>query len=143
MSHLSPPSPTSTTPTAPAKASWLEVLAVPALLSLLGAVFVALALLGGDDAISTRENRTLAVWPTLSRQTIADGSWARDVDSFVADRFPFRDAFLDVAATMADLRGLDAREEVYDGDALGEVDTQRVRGALALAAVMNFPHLLA
>jgi hypothetical protein len=120
MSHLSPPPPTSTTATAPPKASWLEVLAVPALLSLLGAVFVALALRGGDDAISTRENRTLAVWPTLSRQTIADGSWARDIDSFVADRFPFRDTFLDVAATMADVRGLDAREEVSDGDALGD-----------------------
>ena len=120
MSHLSSPPPTSTTAPPPPKASWLEVIAVPALLSLLGAVFVALALRGGDDAISTRENRTLAVWPTLSRQTIADGSWARDVDSFVADRFPFRDAFLDVAATMADFRGLDAREEVYDGDALGD-----------------------
>lgn len=110
---------------------------MPALLALLGAVFVALALLGGAESMSTRENRTLAVWPTLSRQTIADGSWARDVDSFVADRFPFRDTFLDVAATMADLRGLDAREEVYDGDALGDFGLDAVNPDAGVADMID------
>ena len=115
MSHPAPPPPSPTTP-----APGLEVLALPALLCGLGTVFVALRLMDGDVAVSTRENRTLAVWPTMSRHSIADGSWARDVDGFVADRFPCREQFLDLAAVMVDARGVDVRDEVYDGDALGD-----------------------
>jgi hypothetical protein len=125
MSHPAPPPPSPTTP-----APWLEVLALPALLCLLGTVLVALRLMDGDVAVSTRENRPLAVWPTMSRHSIADGSWARDVDGFVADRFPCREQFLDLAAVMVDARGVDVRDEVYDGDALGDFGLDPVVGAV-------------
>jgi len=93
---------------------------VPVVLCVVGLAFVVGRVVGNDEAISVRENRTLAAWPALSEQTIRDGSFTRGVDTFIADRFPAREAFLDLAAAMADARGVSVDDDVYDGDALGD-----------------------
>lgn len=62
-----------------------------------GSLVLALAL-GGlllpDGAVSTSERRPLKQWPGLSWQAFTSGGFAQELDSYMLDQIPFRDAFL-------------------------------------------------
>lgn len=49
---------------------------------------------GEHEAFSPEENRTLTTAPTLSTNTLLDGSWSRALSDFCADQFPFRSTFV-------------------------------------------------
>lgn len=47
-----------------------------------------------DATVSESENRTLAVMPHISVQTVANGSFMTDFEAYYADTFPRREHFL-------------------------------------------------
>ena len=62
-----------------------------------GAIVLALALGGAllpDGAVSSSERRALNQWPGLNWREIASGEFARELDSYMLDQIPLRDAFL-------------------------------------------------
>ena len=79
-----------------------------AFLAILAVVFLALPLGSVFNTLTGRvslfyENRTAAAMPTLSFETLWDGSFATQADSFVSDRVPGRDSMIraDTALGMA------------------------------------------
>ncbi len=61
-----------------------------------GALFLLLTLtvwLFPDTAYSTSERRMLATFPTVSKETIDDGSFMTDFETWSQDQFPWRDSF--------------------------------------------------
>ncbi len=58
------------------------------------AVLSVLFLLIPDKAFSQQENRTLAQAPTLTADSLFEGRFASDVNTYFADQFPARDAFV-------------------------------------------------
>ncbi len=128
ITPAAPRSTSATTPSAAPSVTASERLAVPALLLALGLAFVVnvissvVATDADDDlpAMSARENRALAPWPAFSWPALRSGTYTRGIDAWVSDHFVFRDAFLDVADAIADVRGFDVSDTVFDGDALGD-----------------------
>lgn len=62
-----------------------------------GMLVLALALGGAlmpDGAVSTSERRKLSQWPGLDWPAIRSGSFAGELDSYMLDQIPLRDAFL-------------------------------------------------
>lgn len=49
-----------------------------------------------DKTVSESENRTLARMPQMTWQTLTDGTFAKDFDTYFADTFPWREGFLSV-----------------------------------------------
>jgi hypothetical protein len=96
----------------------VAALALPLALSLLGMLFVADVVVWGPRSTSSRENRGLAAWPVFSFAALREGRYTHEIDDWVADHFPLRDHFLDLAAVLRDARGLQVREEVFDSSAL-------------------------
>ncbi|MFM7012233.1 MAG: hypothetical protein ACKO0Z_23375, partial [Betaproteobacteria bacterium] len=74
------------------------------LLTALGIIF--LAEYESRQSVSTTENRRLAVWPELTQESVLDGSFARGIESYVADHFPVRDYFTQLATLVKTNRGL-------------------------------------
>ncbi len=74
------------------------------LLTALGIIF--LTEYESRQSVSTTENRRLAVWPELSQESVLDGSFARGIESYVADHFPLRDYFTQLATLVKTNRGL-------------------------------------
>ncbi len=74
------------------------------LLSVLGIIFI--AEYESRQSVSTTENRRLAVWPELTQESVLDGSFARGIESYVADHFPLRDYFTQLATLVKTNRGL-------------------------------------
>jgi hypothetical protein len=74
------------------------------LLTALGIIF--LSEYESRQSISTTENRRLAVWPVLTQESVLDGSFARGIESYVADHFPLRDYFTQLATLVKANRGL-------------------------------------
>ncbi|MBM4279403.1 MAG: hypothetical protein FJ137_01125 [Deltaproteobacteria bacterium] len=100
-------------------------LAVPAVLVLLGMLFVAARVVDLDedargDDVDVRENRARAVWPAWSWDAVRGGRFTRAIDDWVADHFPGRDALLDVAAVAKGARGFGVADERYPAQALGD-----------------------
>lgn len=85
------------------RAAWV----VPAALALFGTLFVVGS---GEADVSLSENRKLAAMPDFSWQTLADGTYTRDLDMYVSDRFPFRDRFVEVAFWLEQNRGMRSDE---------------------------------
>jgi hypothetical protein len=100
---------------------WFSALAVPMLLVVLGAWFVAVP----DGATVSRvEGRALAAWPVFSVEALREGRYTRDLEGWVADHFPGRERF--VAFTFAVRARFGVRREatVYagKGGALGGME---------------------
>lgn len=74
------------------------------LLTALGIIF--LAEYESRQSVSATENRRLAVWPELTQESLLDGSFARGIESYVADHFPLRDYFTQLATLVKTNRGL-------------------------------------
>ncbi|MDP6943741.1 MAG: DHHW family protein, partial [Myxococcota bacterium] len=56
--------------------------------------------------VSEIERRQLASFPAFSVDSLAAGDYTRDVDLYVADRFPFREDLVELAFWLRDHRGL-------------------------------------
>lgn len=52
----------------------------------------------GKCDFSELENRPLATWPSASMTTLTDGTFGEEVETYVADHFPFRDALISARA---------------------------------------------
>lgn len=79
-------------------------LLISLLLTALGIIF--LAEYESRQSVSTTENRRLAVWPELTQESLLDGSFARGIESYVADHFPLREYFTQLATLLKTNRGL-------------------------------------
>jgi hypothetical protein len=91
-------------PHASRSARILHALLIFLLLSSLGVIF--LAQYESRQAVSETENRRLAAWPALTQENLLDGSFARGIESYVADHFPLREYFTQVASFVRTNRGL-------------------------------------
>ena len=73
------------------------------------------------ERLSVSENRMLAAFPSLSAESVADGSFMSGFESYLSDAFPFRDG----AASFHDgVMGLVAFPD--DGPATGVVEDERL-----------------
>lgn len=64
---------------------------------------------------SENEKRILAKAPEFSFERLADGKFTKDLETFVSDQFPFRDAFVGVNAYFNLLCGRNGSSPVYFG----------------------------
>ena len=55
-----------------------------------------------DKTVSETENRNLATMPELTAQTLFDGSFMTDFETYYTDTFPFRDELMQLHNTMSD-----------------------------------------
>lgn len=64
-----------------------------------------------DKTVSESENRTLAAMPSISVQSLSDGSFMSDFEAYYADTFPRREHFLalnqKITAVFSGVRGKD------------------------------------
>lgn len=74
------------------------------LLMVLGILF--LAEHESRQTVSETENRRLATWPELTQESVLDGSFARGIEAYVADHFPLREYFTQLATLVKTHRGL-------------------------------------
>ena len=66
-----------------------------------------------DRARSETENRTLAQRPSLSRETLLNGSFTADMETYFADQFPLRDGWVSLKAEATKLSGKLENNGVY------------------------------
>jgi len=62
---------------------------------------------------SDRENRALEQFPKISMETILDGTFARDYETYLSDQFPLRDAWISIKAGMERLIGKQEIKDIY------------------------------
>ena len=65
---------------------------------------------------STVEKRELTKFPEFSFQSLADGSYFKQVDLWFSDTFPFRDAFTSANSRLKTLYGILSRHSAWRGD---------------------------
>lgn len=104
----------------PAMQEWLENsrrpgLWVTAMVLCFATVFTALTLLLPKKDFSEKENRKLAQFPAVSWAGLADGSAARDTESFFADQFTGRDFWIQMNLRFRRLLGQKENGGVYIG----------------------------
>lgn len=97
-----------------------------------------------DRARSETENRTLAQRPSLSRETLLNGSFTADMETYFADQFPLRDDWTGLKARCEQMLGKREFNGVYlCGDTLiakvEELEAAQVEQNLA--AVRKFAEL--
>jgi len=88
----------------------LHSLIVIGLVCILGAFFTLTLRL--NASVSELENRRLASWPTLTSETLLNGSYSRDIEKYVADHFPGRAWFTELAFAIRTYRGVHAGDRV-------------------------------
>lgn len=66
-------------------------------------------------SFSSNENRFLEKFPSISIESIFDGSFMSDFESFVEDHFPFREFFLNLKTNTFKLSGITKQSDVYFG----------------------------
>lgn len=64
---------------------------------------------------SSNENRFLEKFPSINIESIFDGSFMSDFESFVEDHFPFREFFLNLKTNAFKLSGITKQSDVYFG----------------------------
>lgn len=98
------------TPRARSTQHAFHALVVMGLICLLGFLF-ALTFRQNQD-ISTIENRRLASWPTITLETLVDGSYTKGIEAYVSDHFPARKWFTEAAFAIRHYRGLHLNDRV-------------------------------
>jgi hypothetical protein len=88
-----------------------NIVCVPALLTVLGAWFVAVPPRAETSEV---EHRKLARLPTLTGTGLRDGSYTRELELYVADRFPHREAFVSFAFFVRAHLAIRGATAVYD-----------------------------
>ncbi len=90
------------------------------LLALTGAYVL---LFSNGGSYSEKENRTLTKRPTLTAENWLDGSFGDEVERFLADGFPQRDAVLDASASMLDVFNTQSEaERIKNNDLIDELN---------------------
>ena len=98
------------TPRARSTQHAFHALVVMGLICLLGIMF-ALTFRQNQD-ISTVENRRLAIWPTISLESLVDGSYTKGIEAYVSDHFPARKWLTEAAFAIRHYRGLHLNDRV-------------------------------
>ena len=65
---------------------------------------------------SENEKRVLSLFPAFSVEALFDGSWFKDIETFVSDQFPFRDAFVGINSYFNLITGRNGVSGVYKCD---------------------------
>lgn len=78
-------------------------------------VFDLVFIIAPDKEMSDTENRTLNQFPRLNAQTLTDGRFESNFDSYVADQFPARNAWLSVKTTIDRLGGKTESNGIFLG----------------------------
>lgn len=89
----------------------LLFLVIAAIILLLDAVFLFLP----DKAVSETENRTLQQFPELNFTTVTNGRFEEKFDSYVADQFPARDAWVSMKSTVDIMSGKTESNHIFLG----------------------------
>lgn len=113
---------------------------------LLFCVFLALGLallsIFPDKSFSEQENRDLQQFPKFSFETLFAGKYTSKVETYVADQFPFRDAWTTLKARCELATGKEQNKNVYlckDGTLLEKYDAPNPKQLdTNIAAVKNF-----
>jgi len=82
------------------------------MIGLFGILHVALP----DGAISETERRALASFPTFSAQSVFDGTFMKNLESYLPDQFPLRETFRTVKAVFEKASGRLDTGDVYEFD---------------------------
>lgn len=91
-------------------ATTLNVASFSGALTILGVLFV----LGPHgQTVSADENRTLSPVPEFTWEGLFEGDYTRRVEAWVADHFPRRNNFIEVANWLKEQRGLSVDETFY------------------------------
>lgn len=117
-------------------------LAIPVVLATLGVVFTVQQITRDPTVIevSTAENRALAPLPSFSWRALKTGETTKGLDLYVADHFPFRDAFFAVADVVRGAKGVDTATAFYeakDKDEGGLEDVAEWAGAADAGVVVD------
>ena len=83
-------------------------------LTFLAAVAILFAVLPRKD-YSENEKRVLSDSPELSLNSVTDGSFGKDLETYLADHFPLRDFFVGVHAYYEQALGLNGNSGIYAG----------------------------
>ena len=84
----------------------------------IGGLFIAF-LLSPKREFSDTENRVLAGAPELSWETVADGSYMEELETYIADQFPLRDMWIVIKSSCEYALGKREFNDVYlSGDTL-------------------------
>ena len=76
----------------------IKNIVITILLSAIVAGVCVLCIFRPADAFSKSERRELASFPKISAETVLNGQFMRDFETYSTERFPFRDAFRTVKA---------------------------------------------
>lgn len=82
---------------------------------------------------SENEKRVLADFPAVTWESVADGSFGKGLETYLADHFPLRDAFVGIHSYMEQLLGQNGVSGIYRGKdgylfaAPGDLDEVRAR----------------
>lgn len=76
----------------------------------------ALFLLLPKKAYSENEKRVLASFPTLTWESVTDGSFGSELETYLADHFPLRDMFVGIHAYMEQFLGQNGVSGIYRAD---------------------------
>ena len=87
-----------------------NVVSFQVVLTVIGALFV---LAPDGQAISAGENRKLASMPEFTWNELYDGKYTRGIEAYVADHFPQRDKFMELAGWLKSLRGLSVESGMH------------------------------
>ena len=77
--------------------------------------FLGLQILAKDKEFSDLENRNLSSRPEFSTETLLDGSYGTDFETYIADQFPLRNQFISVKAYMELMLQKKDNNDVYIG----------------------------
>lgn len=107
----------------------VHALIVFSLLVLFGALFA--WSFHSNKEVSEVENRRLAEWPVLSRETLLDGQYAKNVETYISDHFPGRAWLTELAFAIKAYRGIHVGDRVIQvkGAETGFEDTSKWAGA--------------
>ena len=81
-------------------------------ISLFGILFFILP----QEKISDAEKRTLAPFPTLTKESLLSGDYMDSLDLYTADHFPYRSTFISVSDQLKLVRGFHSKEESFYND---------------------------
>ncbi len=69
-----------------------------------------------QEKISDAEKRTLAPFPTLTKESLLSGDYMDSLDLYTADHFPYRSTFISVSDQLKLIRGFHSKEESFYND---------------------------
>lgn len=81
------------------------------------ALFFILQLLHPEQSFSELENRTLATKPSFSIESLLDGSFGTDFETYIADQFPLRANFISLKSNSERVLQKKENNGVFIGDA--------------------------